>query len=296
MIIFSLAAALNLGVALMNIPAALDGLMSLYQVSYIRISILVSVLWWTHGLMLIPGGILSDRLGVRPVMGIALALVGMSNLLPLLSTNFHFALINRAVCGIGTGMGFAVNMKLVALSVPSKKGGSFQAYMAGCISLGSIAGYLLLPSLTKITCLFVYILPLSFSLLLIWFIPLLSFTPPEPVSSRFWSMKQIIRLPRAWVLGGLHAMSWGSIVALGSWMPSFVAETKETLSTTSFAWTGAMVLFVSAMGRVLGGVALRQWTAQYIAVGSVFFLCPSYLGLWLGSSAAAAAVFGRIAA
>ena len=296
MVAFSLAVALNLGAALMNIPAALDILMSLYRVSYVEISILVSVLLWTHGLMLIPGGILSDRFGVRPVMGIALALVVLSNLFPLLSTNFYFALINRALCGIGTGTGFAVNMKLVALSVSPQKGGIFQAYMAGCISLGSIAGYLLLPPLMETTWFFVYVLPASFSFFLLLFTPFLNVTPPQGVSDRFWSIKQIARLPRGWVLGCLHAVSWGSIVALGSWMPSFVADAGDAPSATSFGWTGGMVLFISAVGRISGGVALGKWSAQHITVGSILMICLSYLVLSFGPPVGLVVILGGIAA
>ena len=48
---FAILMGLNLGVIFMNIPPALDGLMILYGVSYIRISILLSALLWSHALM-----------------------------------------------------------------------------------------------------------------------------------------------------------------------------------------------------------------------------------------------------
>jgi ACS family D-galactonate transporter-like MFS transporter len=296
MVLFSLAVALNLGMALMNIPVALDALMPLYQVSYIHISILISALWWTHGLMLIPGGILADRFGVGRIMAFCLALVGLSNLLPLFSTDFYVALIARAICGIGTGMGFAVNMKLVALNVSPRKGGSYQAYMAGCISLGSIVVYLLLPLLMEMSWRFIYIIPALFSLLLMAFLPILSFTRPNGLSARPSFLKQIVWLPKGWILGCLHAMSWGSIVVLGSWMPSFVAEARGALSTMPFAWAGAMVMFISAIGRVFGGVALTKFSAHHIAVGSILVLCLLYLCLCFGPSWALVAIFGGMAA
>ena len=295
-VLFSLAVALNLGMALMNIPAALDALMSLYQVSYVQISVLISALWWTHGLMLIPGGILADRFGVGPIMVICLVLMGLGNLFPLFSTDFYAALMARAICGIGTGMAVAVNMKLVALSVSPEKSGSYQAYMAGCISLGSIVVYLLLPMLVEMNWRFIYMIPAGFSLLLMTLIPFLSFSRPTHLSTRPMSFRRTVWLPRGWILGCLHAMSWGSIVALGSWMPSFVAEARGVTFTIPFAWAGAMVMFISAIGRIFGGVVLIKFSARHIAVGSMLVLCLLYLCLFLGPSAALVAVFGGVAA
>lgn len=297
MVGFSLVVALNLGMALMNIPAALDALMSLYQVSYVQISILISALWWTHGLMLIPGGMLADRFGVTRIMAICLVLVGVSNLFPLFNTDFYLALIARALCGFGTGMGFAVNMKWIALSVPVKKSGSYQAYMAGCISLGSIAAFLLLPLFVKVNWRIVYILPMLFSAFLLAFIPAFRVGDNRAgLSVSSASLKKTLRLPEGWSLGCLHAMSWGSIVALGSWMPSFVAEAHGALTTMPFAWAGAMVMFVSAVGRFLGGLALAKWSARHIAVGSMLLLCLLYIFMSLGPSAVFIAVFGGMAA
>lgn len=296
MVLFSLAVALNLGIAVMNLPAALDALMPLYQVSYVHISILISALWWTHGLTLIPGGILADRFGVGRTMATSLALIGLSNFLPVFCTDFYFALSARAVCGIGTGMCFAVNMKLVALSVSQKKSGSYQAYMAGCVSLGSIVVYLFLPFLMEINWRFIYMITALFSLLLMTFLRILPFTRPISVSAPPSSIKQIVRLPGGWILGCLHAMCWGSIVALGSWMPSFVAEARNVLSTVPFAWAGAMVMFISAIGRIFGGVALTKLSAHHIAVGSILVLCLLYLCLCLGPSAALVVILSGMAA
>lgn len=91
-------------------------------------------------------------------------------------------------------------------------------------------------------------------------------------------------------------MSWGSIVALGTWMPSFIAEARGATSTMPFAWAGAMVMFISAIGRVFGGVALIKCSAQRIAVGSMLVLCLLYVCLCLGPSAVLVAVFGGMAA
>jgi MFS transporter, NNP family, nitrate/nitrite transporter len=295
-VLFSLAVAFNLGMVVMNIPAALDALMPLYQVSYVNISILISALWWTHGLTLIPGGILADRFGVGRTMAASLALIGLSNFLPVFSTDFYFALTARAICGIGTGMGFAANMKLVALSVSQKKSGSYQAYMAGCVSLGSIVVYLLLPLLTEINWCFIYMIPALFSFLLMPFLRIFSFPGPNRLSAPPSSLKQIVGLPKGWILGCLHAMCWGSIVALGSWMPSFVAEARGVLSTMPFAWAGAMVMFISAVGRIFGGVALTKLSAHHIAVGSILVLCLLYLCLFLGPSAAMVVILGGMAA
>ena len=59
---------LSLGFIFMNIPPALDRLMDLYGASYLRISILISTLSWSHALMQVPAGMIGDRLGIRPAL------------------------------------------------------------------------------------------------------------------------------------------------------------------------------------------------------------------------------------
>ena len=83
-VLYALMIGIDIGIVLMNIPPVIDTFMSLYQTSYTGVSILISSIMWTHGLMQIPGGLLIDRLGVRGGVGISLAAMGAGNFLSLL--------------------------------------------------------------------------------------------------------------------------------------------------------------------------------------------------------------------
>jgi MFS family permease len=73
---------LNLGFIFLNIPPALDLLMGLYAVSYTRMSVLISALLWSHALMQVPAGILTDRLGLRGALAICLGCMGAGGVIP----------------------------------------------------------------------------------------------------------------------------------------------------------------------------------------------------------------------
>ena len=94
-ILFSLLMAVNLGITVLNIPPALDGLMVIYDVSYIRISLLVSALFWSHALMQLPGGVITDRLGLLNALFTSLSCVfvgnGLSAIFPALGQELLIA-------------------------------------------------------------------------------------------------------------------------------------------------------------------------------------------------------------
>ncbi|UCF95340.1 MAG: hypothetical protein JSW39_14725 [Desulfobacterales bacterium] len=61
---FALCMRFNLGIIFFNIPPALTQLMGLYEVSCTQISLLISALLWSHALMQVPAGMITDRLGL----------------------------------------------------------------------------------------------------------------------------------------------------------------------------------------------------------------------------------------
>jgi MFS family permease len=146
---FGLFMGISLGFIFMNIPPALDRLMDLYGVSYLRISILISTLFWSHALMQVPAGMIGDRLGIRPTLLMGLCFICLGNLVPILFPHLGPALVSRVITGIGTGLSFVSTMKLIALSAPNERTGMFLGYYGSLFSLGGILAYLLIPPLIK---------------------------------------------------------------------------------------------------------------------------------------------------
>ena len=146
---FGLFMGISLGFIFMNIPPALDRLMDLYGVSYLRISILISTLFWSHALMQVPAGMIGDRLGIRPALLMGLCFICLGNLVPIFSPHLGPAILSRVFTGVGTGLSFVATMKLIALSAPRERTGVFLGYYGSFFSLGGILAYLFIPPLIK---------------------------------------------------------------------------------------------------------------------------------------------------
>ena len=156
-ILFPLSVAFYMGFAFLSLPPALDKLMSLYGVSYTVISFLLSAMLWSHAIMQVPAGLLADRLGVKRSLFTGLILLGAGSLIGAVTPSYTLALIGRIITGIGMGLTFVTNMKLIALYSPKNRIGSFQAFSTGFFSLGSILAFLLLPHIVNIYWQWVYL-------------------------------------------------------------------------------------------------------------------------------------------
>ncbi len=276
-----LAIAWVMGVAFMNIAAALDCLMALYAVSYTRISLLMSALFWTHALIQIPAGLLVDRLGLKSNLLFCLAAMTAGSMLPLADPSLEAALVGRIVTGVGTGLSFPTVFKMIALYAPRQKIGTYQAFFGGFFSLGCIAAYLLIPRLTSGGWMGVYLAPaLGFFPLLAWALFLeVEGRPAAPTAAA--DLARVFRVRTAWAIGLYHSLSWGSVLVLGSWVPSLLAEVFGAGTAASYAWGGILVLLISGIGRLSGGVLLFRLPPIFIAHGSIAAMAALFGALYL---------------
>jgi NNP family nitrate/nitrite transporter-like MFS transporter len=277
---FGLVMGISLGFIFMNIPPALDRLMDLYGVSYLRISILISTLFWSHAFMQVPAGMIGDRLGIRPTLLMGLCFICLGNLVPIFSPHLGPALVSRVITGIGTGLSFVSTMKLIALSAPSERTGMFLGYYGSLFSLGGILAYLLIPPLIKFHWEWTYATTVGMNLFLILWLWALRL---EKVSrdAHPLPLVQVLRLREGWVLGAYHALSRGAMITLGSWLPSLLADVWKGSATIQFAWGGALVMLVSGLGRLSGSFILLKFSPLRVANGSILILSFIFLSLFM---------------
>lgn len=278
---FSILMGLNLGVIFMNIPPAMDGLMLLYGVSYTRISILLSALLWSHALMQVPAGMMTDRFGTRRTLAASLLLMGIGNILPALLPDFDFAVLGRVVTGIGTGLSVSSTMKLVALHAPGGRIGMYQAFFGGFFSLGSIVSYLVIPPLAASGWQWVYLLPGLAPFPMLAMIPALRLGSDASDRVSQLDLGRVAGMREAWLLGLCHTLSYGSILTLGNWVPSLLAEISKDGTAIGFAWGGALVMLTSGVGRLSGGFLLSRISPFQVVVASLAILSALFLGLFL---------------
>ena len=278
LLLYSMGLGLCLGVALMNIPPALDVLMAHYQVNYLGISILITALLWAHALCQVPGGIVADRWGTKPILAWGLLFLAAGNLVPLIVPGMFAATMARIVCGLGTGISFIAAMKLLAVAAPPEKAGVYQAYLGGAVALGSIAAYAVLPFMAAWDWRCPFALPAALSTLLLILLRWLPIEPAaiEKTTPAGMGMSAIVANPQAWILGLLHGLSWGSVITLGNWTPSLLTEAKGGFATASMAWSGALVMLVSGLGRIGGAPLLSRFKPSLVAGLSMIFLALTY--------------------
>jgi nitrate/nitrite transporter NarK len=280
-ILFSIIMGLNLGIIFMNIPPALDELMIFYNVSYTRISLLISSLLWSHALMQVPAGMITDRWGVRRTLFLSLICMIFGHILPIAFPPLELAILGRVIAGIGTGLSVASTMKLVALYAPGGRVGTYQAFFGGFFSIGSIVAYLLIPRLLPVGWQWVYIFPLMTCFFLLVILGMLDVKLDYTGAFASLNLGKVFRVQEGWVLGVYHALSFGSILTLGNWVPSLLAEVWGEVTTVQFAWGGALVMLVSGIGRLSGGVILFRFRPLSIVNASIVILFAVFLGIFV---------------
>jgi nitrate/nitrite transporter NarK len=279
-IIFALLAGLNFGIVFLNIPPALTVLMDLYGLSYTGASVLMSALLWTHALMQIPAGMLADRLSIKISITLGVGLMACGNLLPAMAPSYGLAIAGRIMTGVGSGLSFVSVMKLIVLYSPMGRHGTFQAFFATCFSLGSILAYLAIPELLTLGWQWSYLLPgiSCMLLILLWsFIKL----GEQPRSTAVpLPLGQVLRKQTGWILGCYHALSYGSMMTLGNWVPSLLAEVWPDSTATQLVWGGALTMLVGGLGRLAGGFLILKVPALRIVNGSIVVIAILFWGLY----------------
>ncbi|UCB49433.1 MAG: MFS transporter [Deltaproteobacteria bacterium] len=271
---------LGLGLTFMNIPPGLTLLMAVYGVTYTGISFLISALLWSHALMQIPGGLIADRLGIGRTLLLGLTFMALGNLMPAAMPSLSLAVVSRVVTGIGTGLTFVTTMKFIAQHAPGGRAGMYQSFFAGIFSLGNILAYYLVSKALHLSWQWIYLIPGMFclSILILW-------TALGPESQALLPrgplpLGQIARIRAGWILGLYHALSWGTVICLGNWIPSLLAEFWADSTATQLAWGAMLVMLISGLGRISGGFILLKVTPLFLANGSILLLTLTFWGLF----------------
>ncbi|MBW2096789.1 MAG: MFS transporter [Deltaproteobacteria bacterium] len=279
-IFFSLMTGLCLGTIFLNIPPGLTVLMNLYGVTYTGISVLLSALLWSHALLQIPAGMVTDKLGIKRTLILGLAFMSLSSLLPAVRTELIFAILCRVIAGIGTSLCFVAVMKLVAVYAPGGRIGTYQSFFAAFFSIGNILSFLIIPKLLPFGWQWIYLVPGMLSLVLLIVSFSLRLRPQPPVSASGVSIMHIFQLRAGWVLGFYHALSWGALISLGNWAPTLLSEFWPESTLRQLAWGAALVMFVCGLGRTSGGFLLLRIPSLFIANSSIVILTILFLGLF----------------
>lgn len=263
----------------MNLPPILPGLKAIYGVTNARIAFLVTSLIMTHGLVQIPSGLFTDRVGVKKTLVISLAILFVSNVLCVFNDSYAFVVVMRIISGIGTGFAFTSGIKYATLFTHEGQRGMIQGFFGGSFSIGAIFPFFLMPMLIEIDWKLVY---LATSLFFIVPIALLAAWGKEVKPSAVISLdhfKSVFSAKDVWILGILHAVFFGGVITLGTWYSTFAINSSHMDSLRTVGVWGGAVMFLSGLARLMGGLFLRKLPAVKIIRYSFIILFLSYLFL-----------------
>jgi MFS family permease len=294
-IVFALLNGLNLSIIIMNIPPVLSELRELYGGTYTQMSVLIGALLWMHAAMQLPAGLIVDRLGIRRTHILSLICLCIGNALPALSPDLAWGIGGRMISGVGTGLGWLATLKTLAVWAPGGRAGAYQAFFAGIFSLGSILAYLLLPLIFAAGWRWVYLTPVILCLLMLALATGLRPAPPAPAGERL-SLGRVATMKAAWIIGLYHALSYGSMLSLGSWVPSLLAEASGRQTATQLAWGGALVMLVSGLSRFTGGFVIFRIPPLRVSHGSMLILAVLFAALAFTHAPAALLILALLAA
>ena len=256
---FPVLGCLGIGIMFMNIPPVATQFMQLFGVGYGGLSFFLSSLFWTHALAQIPAGLLIDRLGILRSLVISAILCTAGSLAPFLAPHgLGLAIFMRLAVGMASAMLFLAIVSVVKILAPPQFLARAQGLQGAAFSFGTMLPYLALPIFGTLgwaaSYIMVALMPALLLLSLLW-------VPRTPLQQKtvdanysVWlSLKTVVKSKRLWFLGCCHGFSFGTITALGSWLPSVLADNSPGSHPENWGIATGAVLLAGTLARAGGG-------------------------------------------
>ena len=273
--------------------------------------LLTTGLFLTHAGMQIPAGYLADRIGPKPVLSAAVAIVFIGNLAITFATAYWQLLFWKVFTGLGTGAAFVAGARYIAALFAGPRLHLAQGMYGGSILLGS--GFVIFAVPILFTAFgwqsaFFASAGLAAAAGILW-----SAAPkPAPLKHSAAPLGAMLSNPQLWLLGFSQMASFGLVVAVGVWVTAYLSQSFD-LPLPRAGRVGSLVLLMGILTRPLGGVVVARLGARrtlqislafnaaacflFGAGGGSFAMAAAgVLLLGLGCGLPYAAVFNRAAA
>jgi MFS transporter, NNP family, nitrate/nitrite transporter len=253
--------------------------------------LLTTGIFLTHAVMQIPGGYLADRLGPKPVLAVALAIVFLGNLAIAFSTGYAQLLFWKVFAGLGTGASFVAGARYVATVFAGPRLHFAQGLYGGSILLGSgfviFAVPLLLASFGWQGAFF-STAAVAGAAWLIWI-----FLTPDPplLAHKPAPLAGMLSNPQLWLLGITQMASFGLVIVVGVWVTTYLSRSFD-LPLASAGRIGSLVLLMGIATRPLGGAIVPRWGAKRTLQVSLALSAAACLNFGLGGRSLAQASVG----
>lgn len=211
-------------------------------------------------LTMLPGGLLADRLGARPVITLGFLITAVSNVAAGLLAPTYLALLAwRMIAGLGAGIVFGSGAAYTRAIFSARGSHLAQGLYGASFLVGSGTALIVMPALAgeppdwhrAFT-----LSGLGVSLCwLAWFFlarPTDS-RPPEPAQG----VTILARERNVWLLALSHVCGFGLAMVLGTWVARYLVH-QFGLSLAEAGLVGSLLLATGVVARSLGGAVLER--------------------------------------
>lgn len=217
------------------------------------VGILASATLLTHTLVQLPGGQITDAIGGRRALTLAVALVGVSLIAAGLAPSFPLLLLARTILGIGTGLSFIAGIAFVHhLASPDRRVVS-QGIFGASGNLGVLLVLLLFERLAGVVgWRGAFLIEGGLAVAAAGLMSARLLPGPRRTGVVYPSWGETFANTNLWLLGLAHVLTYGVYVALTTWSTTFLWQRHGV----GLEWAGplAALMAVSAvLGRILGG-------------------------------------------
>jgi MFS family permease len=224
---------------------------------------LLSAFYFAYATLMIPGGLLAERYGARPVLAVAVGIWACATLGTGFASSFASLIVLRLLLGAGESAVFPACSKLIRTGVDSARAGIANGVFCFGYQLGPAIGTLLGGLLMSR-----HGWRLTFWLFgavsLLWLLPWSQVRVAETTtghgvgSADIPAFRTILRQRALWGASiGNFGANYSFFFTL-AWLPSYLVK-ERGFSTDEMTATAAPAYALSALGALLGGMLIDRW-------------------------------------
>lgn len=245
------------------ISIALPFIGQAFHLSLTELGVVSSAFFFSYALMQIPGGMISDRIGTKKTIVIAVTLWSVFTFATGLAGSLSSLLIIRVLFGIGEGAFPTAGIKQASELYPKKSSTATSVMISSNYVGSAIAPMIIAPIILAFgwqqAFHFLGIVGLIF--VLVYFLvacPLKSHQQSNAAGKAVINTKAVLTNPITWqlfcIIFGLSMVTKG----LDSWMPMYLLTTRH-ISLTGVAWMVPLPSIAAGIGAVLSGWLMQKF-------------------------------------
>jgi nitrate/nitrite transporter NarK len=219
-----------------------------------------TAVFFTHGLLQVPGGIFADKIGAKRVITFGILIITTGNIMTGMSDSYFALLGWKFFTGIGTGSAIVGGLRYVPTFFAGKEIQMAQGIYGGSILLGSgFVIYGVPQSLSAFGWHGVFFMTgtMAAILLVVWYL----FAPETPAGgiARKIDWHYVLGQRNTWLLTLAQLGSFGTITSAGVWVNTLLIRNLH-LEPKAAGMVGSLVLLLGIVSRPAGGIILdRKW-------------------------------------